>query len=64
MKQLDSDFDESDELSRFFMLIKKYNLDQDIEADLQDRIVQYFEYKWEHDENNALCKDEYQKILN
>jgi hypothetical protein len=50
-------------LAKFFILIRKYNNDNDIDPQLQDRIVQYFEYKWEFDENNAISLPEYEKIL-
>jgi hypothetical protein len=34
MKQLDSDFDDSDELAKFFSLIRKYNQENDIDPDI------------------------------
>ena len=35
-----------------------------MDQELQNRIVHYFEYKWEYDENNSISLPEYEKILN
>lgn len=44
---MNGDFDDGDNLSKFFGMMKRYNRDKDIKQDLKVRIEQFFAYKWE-----------------
>jgi hypothetical protein len=55
---LNNDFDDSDKLSDFFTLLKRFNSDLEINAAVKEEIEVYFKYKWNHDKNNALASDE------
>ena len=54
IKDMHLDFDDSDELDKFFGLIKSFNNQTDLDPDLRKNIEDYFQYKWIFDKNNAL----------
>lgn len=54
IKDMHLDFDDSDELDKFFGLIKSFNNQTDLDPDLRKNIEDYFQYKWNFDKNNAL----------
>ena len=39
---------------KFFGTIPKFNDDSEMDADLRNRIESHFDYKWEHDKNQAF----------
>ena len=63
MQALSATFDDGDNLSKFFGLIKNFNHDRDMEPKLARQIEEYFEYKWEYDRNMAVTTDEDKKML-
>ena len=58
MGEINGSFNDGDNLTRFFGLIKRFNNDRDINRDLMLRIEDYFEYKWEEDVKLAIITDE------
>jgi hypothetical protein len=64
MGEINGSFNDGDNLTRFFGLIKRFNNDRDINRDLMLKIEDYFEYKWEEDVNLAIITDEDFSLLN
>ena len=64
MGEINGSFNDGDNLTRFFGLIKRFNNDRDINRDLMLRIEDYFEYKWEEDVNLAIITDDDFSLLN
>ena len=58
IKDMQLDFDDGDQLDKFFGLIKSFNNHNDLDPSLQKSIEDYFHYKWNFDKNNALRNDE------
>lgn len=59
--KLDVDFDDSDELNKFWVTIDKFNHRLSIDKDLKERITNFLKYCWVNDRNNFLKteSDEY-----
>ena len=51
MERVNSDFDDGDNLSKFFGLIKRFNGSRSISIDLKKEIEAYFDYRWINDKN-------------
>ena len=49
--KVNEDLDDSDNLNKFFDCIKKFNNGVTMDEHLQERIQQFFEYKWKADMN-------------
>lgn len=49
--QINAGFDDGDNLSKFFGLIKQFNKGQSINIKMQNEIEDYFEYRWNNDKN-------------
>jgi len=64
MGEINGSFNDGDNLTKFFGLIKRFNNDRDINRDLMLRIEDYFEYKWEEDVNLAIITDDDFSLLN
>lgn len=64
MGEINGSFNDGDNLTKFFGLIKRFNNDRDINRDLMLRIEDFFEYKWEEDVNLAIITDDDFSLLN
>ena len=53
-KTINDDFDEGDNLSRFFGLIKQFNKGQDLDIKMKERIESFFDYRWNNNPNSAI----------
>ena len=52
--QIDQDFEESDQLEKFFCLIARFNMNKMISTDLKKEITTFMERKWDQDRNNCI----------
>lgn len=48
------DIGDAENLEIFLSLIKKLNGGKDVEIDFRKRIENFFDYKWQHDKNQAI----------
>ena len=48
---LNAEWNDGDNLSKFFGLIKQFNKGQDIKFDLKVQIENFFDYRWSNDKN-------------
>jgi hypothetical protein len=62
-KTIGRGFDDGDNLSKFFGLIKQFNKGQDIDIKMKERIEDYFDYRWENDHNQAISEPEDYALL-
>ena len=53
-KAFNKDYEEGEQLSRFFGAIKAFNNDQDMLEEHKLYIEEYFDYRWKNDKNVAL----------
>lgn len=53
-KKYDKDYNEGDELSKFFGMIKWYNYDVDLSIDRKRELEVYFEYYWSNNKNQSI----------
>jgi hypothetical protein len=59
------DPDEDENLNRFFSLwMFAYNYGHDIDSSLKKRIRQHFHYRWNHNKNFVIERDDDKQILN
>jgi hypothetical protein len=63
MERVNSDFDDGDNLSKFFGLIKRFNGSRSISIDLKKEIESYFDYRWINDKNQAISTKEEKELL-
>lgn len=49
--KLGEEYDDGDNLSKFFGLLKQFNRGKEISYDFQIEIENYFDYRWSHDKN-------------
>ena len=61
-KTFNKDFNEGDELIKFFAVLSKMN-NREIKAQIKKDISEYFEYKWTKDRNLAISKEEDLELL-
>ena len=54
---LNEEFDDGEELSKFFEIMKKYNKSICIKIELKKDIEEFFAYKWCHDKNLAISSE-------
>lgn len=52
--RMNQEFDDGDNLSKFFGLIKQFNKGQSIKNDMKIRIEEYFDYRWRNDKNQSI----------
>lgn len=57
-----AELDDGDNLTKFFGTIKRFNNMESIDIQLKERIEAFFDYKWEHDKNQAF-KDEHEILM-
>ena len=50
-KQSNLEYDDGDALTLFFNVLKKFNLNEDIEIGMRKRIEGYFTHRWENFKN-------------
>ena len=62
-QNLNKDFDNGENLSKWFGLIKRFNSSRSIVIDLKKKIEEYFDYRWINDKNQAVSNEEDQKLL-
>jgi len=58
IQDLNNDFDEGENLSKWFGLIKRFNSSRSISLDLKLKIEEYFDYRWINDKNKAVSTEE------
>ena len=51
LQNLSADFDNGENLSKWFGLIKRFNSSRSISIDLKLKIEEYFDYRWINDKN-------------
>ena len=54
MDMLNGEQEDDDQLESFFVLLKKFNNNQAINAELQSQILVFMKDKWKNDKNNFL----------
>lgn len=52
--RIDQDFEESDQLEKFFCLISHFNKNKMIPSELKKEITTFMERKWDQDRNNCI----------
>jgi len=63
IRTFSSDFSDGDQLSKFFGLIKRFNKDKEIDQEMKQEIEEYFEFKWNNDNNIAVSTEEDFELL-
>ena len=63
LQNLNADFDNGENLSKWFGLIKRFNSSRSISIELKLKIEEYFDYRWINDKNQAVSTEEDQKLL-
>lgn len=63
IQDLNADFDDGENLSKWFGLIKRFNSSRSISLDLKQKIEEYFDYRWINDKNQAVSNEEDIKLL-
>ena len=53
-KEMNNDYNESDDLMKFFGLLKKFNNDRPLKSKVITRIQNFFDYRWSKDKNVAF----------
>jgi len=61
--KMNEEFDDGDNLSKFFGLIKQFNKGQDIKIALKEQIENFFDYRWSHDKNQCISTDSDKALL-
>lgn len=62
-KRLNEGLDEGDSLSRFFLILQKFNSAKPINHHFQVSLQAHFDYRWDNDKTIALHTSEAQSIL-
>ena len=62
-QKFDETLDHGDDLSKFFGLIKNFNMGLDLKQSLKIEIEEFFDYKWINDKNQSFEVEEDTKIL-
>lgn len=57
------ELDDSDNLVKFLKIIQRFNGGRPLEADLNERICEYFEFRWRFDRNQAIDEEDEIAIL-
>ena len=63
IKLMNASFDDGDNLSKFFGLIRNYNGNSEMDQNLKIQIEDFFDYKWNMDLNMAVETEEETKLL-
>ena len=58
LQNLNADFDNGENLSKWFGLIKRFNSSRSISIDLKLKIEEYFDYRWINDKNQAVSTED------
>lgn len=62
-KQLNSSFDDGENLTKWFGLLKKFNNGRMFSIQMKVKIEKYFDYRWTSDRNIAVSDEEDQKLI-
>ena len=54
VKQMNQGLDEGEALSKFFLILQKYNNSKPINMKFQNSIQAHFDYRWDNDKSVAL----------
>lgn len=57
-KNLTAEFSQGDRLAMFIGTLRKYNKNVAIDADFNQELMEYFEYRWMHDRSREFISDE------
>ena len=60
---MNASFDDGDNLSKFFGLIRNFNGNLEMDENLKHQIEDFFDYKWTMDLNMAVETEEETKLL-
>jgi len=63
IQDLNADFDDGENLSKWFGLIKRFNSSRSISIELKLKIEEYFDYRWINDKNQAVSCETDIKLL-
>ena len=63
IKFLNGEFNDKEELEKFFVMLQKFNDGQLINHELQTRVAEFMGEKWSCDKNNFLITDHDQMLL-
>jgi len=63
IQDLYSDFDDGENLSKWFGLIKRFNSSRSVSIELKQKIEEYFDYRWVNDRNQAVSTEEDLKLF-
>ena len=50
-------YEDSEALQRFFGVLKKFNWDEPIQTELQNNLINYFNYRWSHYKHHCFTDD-------
>jgi len=54
LNSLFKNFEQNSELNHFLGTLEKFNGDKKLTPLISQRIIQYFDYRWSHNKNNAI----------
>ena len=63
LQALERDREESSDLSLFFLVIKRFNDDNQLSLEILSKMEQYFNYRWANDRNFAIHSREEVELL-
>ena len=55
---MNEEFDDGDNLSKFFGLLKKFNKGQSIQLEMKNNMEEFFDYRWRNDKNQSISTEE------
>jgi len=64
LRFFDKEYNEEEELTRFLVLIKKYNESRRLDQRFETEILSFFDYKWKHDRNYSIHLSQDLAIMN
>lgn len=62
-EEMNSDLDDSDNLSKFMELIRHFNHGNYLDLEFHSRIEAFFDYKWKFDRTQAINDDDEKAML-
>jgi len=63
VENLGKEFNNEEDLEKFFLLLRKYNSGKPIDKNTQFRIHNFLNYKWQNDRNNFLLEEKDKQIF-
>jgi hypothetical protein len=55
---MNQEFDDGDNLSKFFGLLKKFNKGQSIQLEMKNNMEEFFDHRWRNDKNQSISTDQ------